>query len=250
MRSVRIAATLAAAQIVPAATWLPPVRRLFPSLCGLGAPDHVALTFDDGPNPASTPAFLEMLGAYGVHATFFVVGESVRRAPDVVRRIVAEGHEVGVHGWQHRYTFTHSPQLARCIDVVGEVAGVRPLWFRAPYGVISATSLIEARRNQLAPVLWSRWAKDWEAVSTPDSIHRHLGPGIVGGATLLLHDAGSAQAPQAWWATLEALPRLFRDCADAGLQVGTLAAHGLDHRLLWQGVGPAHAPQLHRAATP
>jgi peptidoglycan-N-acetylglucosamine deacetylase len=223
--SARIAVTAAAAQVVPAATWLPAVRRLFPSLYGLGARDHVALTFDDGPNPVSTPAFLEMLGAYGVRATFFVVGERVREAPELMQRAVAEGHEIGIHGWQHRYTFTHSPHLARCVDVVGEVAAVRPLWFRPPYGVMSATSLIEARVNGLTPVLWSRWAKDWEAATTPESIHRRLSPRIAGGATLLLHDAGSPQAPQAWRATLEALPRIFRDCRDAGLRVGTLAEH-------------------------
>lgn len=230
MRSSQVAATAAAAQIVPAATWLPAVRRLFPALCGLGAPDHVALTFDDGPHPVSTPAFLEMLAGLGIRATFFVVGERVEQEPDLVRRMAAEGHEVGLHGWRHRYALTHSPQLARCIDTVGVVAGVRPLWFRPPYGVLSATSVVEARRNQLWPVLWSRWAKDWEPATTPDTIHRRLLPGLVGGATLLLHDAGSPQAPQAWRATLEALPRLVRDCADAGLRLGTLAAHGVERR--------------------
>jgi peptidoglycan-N-acetylglucosamine deacetylase len=226
--AVRLLAAMAAAQIVPGATWIPAVRRCFPSLAGVGRGSHVALTFDDGPDPESTPAFLDALGTRGIKATFFLVGERVVRAPDVVRRIVDEGHEVGVHGWRHRYTLVNSPRLGRCLDAVSAAGGVRPRWFRPPYGVMSATSLLEARRHGLTPVLWTAWAKDWTLDATADSVRVRLRPGIVGGATLLLHDAGSAgAAPLAWTSTLAALPNVLRECAERGLAVGTLGDHGV-----------------------
>jgi peptidoglycan-N-acetylglucosamine deacetylase len=226
-RVAGVAALAAAAQIAPAATWLPQLRRYFPRLSGAGRADHVALTFDDGPDPESTPAFLDLLGAHGVNATFFLVGERVAAAPELAKRMVAEGHEVAVHGWRHRYTMFSSPGLGRCIATIAQATGVRPWWFRPPYGVLSATSLLEARRHALDPVLWTAWAKDWTADATATSVYARLKPGIVGGATLLLHDAGSAENRKSWTATLGALPDLLRECADKGLQVGTLAEHGV-----------------------
>src|SRR5262249_33288316 len=95
-------AAAAAAHIGPAATWLPGLRRVcFPRLAGTGRPDHVALTFDDGPDPESTPRFLDALDDLGVHATFFVLGESVVRHPGLARETVRRGHELAVHGWRH-----------------------------------------------------------------------------------------------------------------------------------------------------
>lgn len=80
----------------PAATWLPAVRRLLPGLAGAGAADHVALTFDDGPDPRSTPRFLDELARLGCRATFFVLGEMLERHPALGRRVVADGHEIAV----------------------------------------------------------------------------------------------------------------------------------------------------------
>ena len=92
-----------AAHIVPAGTWLPGARRtLFPALAGLGKATHVALTFDDGPDPATTPYFLDELDRLGVRATFFLLGEHVARHEGLTRRIAERGHEIGLHGWTHR----------------------------------------------------------------------------------------------------------------------------------------------------
>ena len=225
--TVRVAAAAVGAYVAPAATWLPGVRRLFPKLSGIGRPDHVALTFDDGPDHTATPAFLDALGAHGVRATFFVVGERVAREPDLVWRMIQEGHEVGVHGWRHRYALVASPQLDRCVAAVTEAGGVRPSWYRPAYGVLSASCLLEARRALVTPVLWTAWAKDWTADTTADSITTRLSPGIVGGATLLLHDESSHRAPLSWTSTLAALPDILRTCADRGLHVGALGDHGV-----------------------
>src|SRR5690242_3354222 len=79
-------------------------RRFFPRLAGQGQPGHVALTFDDGPDPAWTPAFLEVLATRQVRATFFMLGSMVARDPGLAAEVAAAGHEVAVHGWAHRYT--------------------------------------------------------------------------------------------------------------------------------------------------
>jgi hypothetical protein len=93
--------------------------------------------------------------------------------------------------------------------------------------VLSATSALEAARHRLAPILWTTWAKDWQADATPESVQAHLEPGLVGGATLLLHDASNIRAPMSWTATAGALPALLRACADRGLRVGPLREHGV-----------------------
>jgi peptidoglycan/xylan/chitin deacetylase (PgdA/CDA1 family) len=214
-------------QAFPAATWIPAVRRHVPSLWGLGDADHVALSFDDGPDPVSTPAFLEMLGALGVRATFFVVGERAARHPDLVHAIADAGHEIGLHGWTHRYGLWARPRLGWCIDATVAVSGQRPVWFRPPYGVLSLTSAIEARRCGLRPVLWSAWGRDWRAQATRESVLDDLAPGLVGGGTLLLHESGHTCSADAWRTTLAALPDVVGRCEERGLRVGPLADHGI-----------------------
>src|SRR5262245_21517170 len=95
-------AVVAAAQLLPGMTAIGSVRRLTPRLAGVGAPWHVALTFDDGPAAASTPAVLRALDALGWRATFFMLAAEVRRAPRLAAEVAAAGHEVGVHGERHR----------------------------------------------------------------------------------------------------------------------------------------------------
>src|SRR4249920_3833020 len=158
-------AGLTIAHAGPGLTALGPLRRrLFPRLAGLGRPDHVALTFDDGPDPASTPAFLDLLAARRLHATFFLLGSMVARAPRLAAEIAAAGHEIAVHGWDHRYTILRGPgavlsDLARASDAVSGATGARPRFFRPPYGVLSSGAVLAARRLELTPVLWSSWGK-------------------------------------------------------------------------------------------
>ncbi|GAA5022838.1 hypothetical protein GCM10025734_79440 [Kitasatospora paranensis] len=105
-----VAGGLAVANSLPALTSLGPLRPLLaPGLSGPGAPGHVALTFDDGPDPRSTPLFLAALERAGVRATFFVLGRMLVRAPELGREMAAAGHEIAVHGYQHRPTVLRSP---------------------------------------------------------------------------------------------------------------------------------------------
>jgi peptidoglycan/xylan/chitin deacetylase (PgdA/CDA1 family) len=200
-------------------------------LAGRGDPKRVALTFDDGPNPASTPHFIETLARYRVHATFFVLGCMAARSPALCRSLVTAGHEVAVHGWTHRNLLLRGP-LATYRDLAGtralltDLTGQVPRYFRPPYGVFSTPALLAARYLGLTPVLWTCWGKDWTASATPRTVVNTLLPGLTGGATVLLHDSDGGPAPDAWRSTLAALPQLLDECARRGLRVGPLRDHG------------------------
>ncbi|MGW7099588.1 polysaccharide deacetylase family protein [Streptomyces sp. NPDC054838] len=202
-----------------------------PRLSGRGNPGHVALTFDDGPDPRSTPHFLRLLAQHGVHATFFLLGSQAQRSPGLVREISAAGHEVGIHGWLHRPLLLRGPRatlddLARARDTIATTTGERPVLFRPPYGVMSTAAHVAARRLDLDPVLWTCWGEDWTARATPESVHRTVTSDLAGGGTILLHDSDCTSAPGAWRATLGALPRILETCARRRYQVGRLSDHG------------------------
>src|SRR5215475_924158 len=160
MRSlVGLAAGRAVVHAGPGITGLGPVRdAFFPGLSGIGMPDHVALTFDDGPDQEATPPVLDTLRDRGVRATFFLLGSQVAMMPKLAAEIVAAGHEVAVHGWDHRYLPLRGPlatydHLARTMDAITSATGVVPWLFRPPYGVLSTPAIVAARRLGLRPVL-------------------------------------------------------------------------------------------------
>jgi peptidoglycan-N-acetylglucosamine deacetylase len=124
---------LAVANALPVASTFGPARnRLLPRLSGKGRPDHVALTFDDGPDPKSTPQFLELLQERGVQATFFLLGSMLEKTPSLADEITAAGHEIAVHGWQHRNLLLRTPRatyedLARARAYIVRVRALRGL---------------------------------------------------------------------------------------------------------------------------
>ena len=185
--SAATGAALAAA--TAAAAWsLPALAPLVPSLCrSLGIPrtlppegePRVALTFDDGPHPRGTPAVLEALAATGARATFFLVGEQVRREPALAREIAAAGHGVALHGDRHRVQLRVPPRaLADDLDrghaTIAEATGVAPRLYRPPLGIFSPAGLALVRRRGWEPLLWSRWGHDWRLHRTPGQIAAEL----------------------------------------------------------------------------
>jgi peptidoglycan/xylan/chitin deacetylase (PgdA/CDA1 family) len=231
MRAGGAAAAASVLHAAPMLTSIAPLRlRAFPHLSGLGHEGHVALTFDDGPDTASTPHFLEELARHDVRATFFLLGSMLSKAPSLGRDLVGAGHEVAVHGWDHRNLVGRSPRathddLARARDFIAETTGTWPRRFRPPYGVLTTSGLLAARDLGLQPVLWTAWGKDWEKRATPESVLRNLHKGILRGGTILLHDSDCTSAPGAWHSALGALPRLIAHCTDQGLGIGPLREH-------------------------
>ena len=199
---------------------------------GRGRADHVALTFDDGPDPASTPAILAELDRLGWHATFFLLGGMTRRSPALVRDVVAAGHEVAVHGDEHRSMLTRGPfavrrDIARATDAVSEAAGVTPIWFRPPFGALSYGAVAGARRAGLTTVLWTTWGRDWRAEATPQTVVTDVMRRDLAGGTILLHDSDCESAPGSWRSALGSLAPLAEQVEARGLSVGPLRDHGL-----------------------
>ena len=154
----------------------------------------VALTFDDGPHPEGTPMILELLARHRATATFFVVGEQVRRRPALLRRIREQGHQVALHGDRHRLQLRIGREavrddLRRGTGAIEDALGESPRWHRPPYGVYSPSGLAAARAAGLQPLLWSRWGKDWRRLTTPELIARRAMRGLLPGDVILLHDA-------------------------------------------------------------
>jgi peptidoglycan/xylan/chitin deacetylase (PgdA/CDA1 family) len=222
-----------ATQAAPLSTFLPATKRYFPTLNGLGTPGHVALTFDDGPDEQSTPRFLTVLRELDVKATFFLLGQMCERYPAMARRIIDDGHEIAVHSWDHRNHLRHLPgrgtydQLARTTDIIEAQSGVRPTYFRPPYGALTAADLRAAGQLGLQTVLWTSWGQDWQRDLTPRKVLDEIIAGTLDGGTVLLHDSDCTSEPGSWRATLGALPLLVDWCRSRDLEVGTVGAHGL-----------------------
>lgn len=203
--------------------------RLTPGLLGLGRRGHVALTFDDGPDPLGTPRVMDTLAVLGWRATFFVLGDMVAANPRLVAELVAAGHDVGVHASTHRSHRHMAPRrivddVSRAYDTV-VAAGAQPAFYRPPHGALSPEGLVTAHRRGMRAVLWTAWGRDWRAGASPASVRADVAAGRLDGGTVLLHDSDCASAPGSWRTTVAALPRLADLFADRGLEAGPLSDH-------------------------
>jgi len=229
---VALGVSLAAASVVQFA---PAVACHAPAVCDLLSlrrrlPDAgtVALTFDDGPHAQGTAQVLALLATHEAKATFFLVGEQVRRLPALAREIADAGHAIGLHGDTHRCELRLTPRAlrddrARGLDTIHAATGVLPVIHRPPYGAASGPGIALARRARLETVLWSRWGRDWRAAASADTVVEDVTrKGSLGGDIVLLHDADHYAAPQSFRATVAALPRILARCAEQGLAAVTL----------------------------
>lgn len=234
--ALMIAGAAALADGAPLVASVQPVRRaltpaLLPArLSGISPGHHVALTFDDGPDPASTPAFLDLLARRGVRATFFLLGRHAIQQPELVRRMSEAGHEIGVHGWTHRCVAWIGVRrllgdLRTTRGVLEGTTGHRVRWYRPPYGVLTSSALLAARQAGLSTVLWSDWGVDWRRGRTPDQVLASVTRGLRPGGTVLLHDSDRTSAPGSWRTTLAATEQLLDRLEADGVPVGPLAEH-------------------------
>jgi peptidoglycan/xylan/chitin deacetylase (PgdA/CDA1 family) len=223
-----IAGAVAAAAM--AGYLLPGLAGAWPALRDpLGVEDHTAtrrgyaLTFDDGPHAEGTPAVLEILARERVPATFFLVGEQIRRNPSLPREILEGGHRIALHCDRHRNLLRLAPSqvredIARAEAAIGDATGLVPDLYRPPYGVLNATALRLARSRGWRTLLWSQWGRDWEKRATPESITAKVTEGAGEGAVLLLHDADDYSAEGSWRRTVAALPNVIETMRAKGVE--------------------------------
>lgn len=168
----------------------------FPSQL-LGAITHVstservaALTFDDGPHPEYTPRLLAVLEKYQAHGTFFMIGESASRYPELVRRIADAGHAIGNHSWDHpSFPAITSRERVRQIRACEEAIGSKAQkLFRPPYGNQTLRSCQDVMRLGYQVVAWNVVGGDWQDDSA-EVVFERLARRIAPGSILLLHDA-------------------------------------------------------------
>jgi len=168
---------LAAGGYAYAALW--PGSRLFgEALIAPPRPGELALTFDDGPNPAWTPRLLDILASHDVRATFFLVGSHAQAEPELARRIVAAGHLIGNHSWSHpNLALTGASrvqeELARTSKTLEQIAGAPVRYFRPPFGARRPVVFLLARSLGMVPVLWNAMTADWSEPSA-DKIAERL----------------------------------------------------------------------------
>jgi peptidoglycan/xylan/chitin deacetylase (PgdA/CDA1 family) len=207
-----------------------PQLEMFGEVISRGEPDvrALALTFDDGPSPLTTPLVLDALKAAGAKATFFVLGAKAEAHPDVLRSIVEAGHAIGVHGYSHNrlYALLTPDAVARDIErasaVVEREAGLKPKWFRPPVGQVSPRTAAGARRAGLPIIAWSVRALDGLKSRTPDQVVARVVPRLVPGAIVLLHDASENEDFEP--ASIAALPHLLKSLTEKSLTPVTLDA--------------------------
>lgn len=179
---------------------------------------YLAVTFDDGPVPANTPRLLDMLQERGIKATFFVVGNFAVNRPQIIRRIIADGHEIANHTWTHRALTSLSDsgvrsELRRSHDLVVKVTGPAsaPRMFRPPGGAITARQKTWIMGEFGYPcILWSIDPRDWEAPSRggckgqPWELTRRIVSQAKSGDIVLVHDLHGSSV-DAMPATLDGL---------------------------------------------
>ena len=177
----------------------------------------IALTFDDGPDPVVTPLVLSVLKEKNVPATFFLIGEKAEKYPDLVRQILAEGHQVGNHSYSHSAwlgffsTNRLKDDLEKCNRVLQDISGKSVTLFRPPFGVTNPRYSRALALLSMASVGWSLRSYDTVTRNSAKLLER-LVSRIRGGQIVLMHDTLSQ--------TAEALPAFLDYCRESGIEVG------------------------------
>lgn len=182
----------------------------------------VALTFDDGPSPSSTPKILDLLDAAKVKATFFVIGHKAKKHPELVREILERGHAVAMHSYAHHRLFSLKSaryvhdDLTKALDVLKEITGERPVLFRPPIGHSNPTIARVVRELGLEVVGWSVRALDGVAAADPRRVAARVKRGLSDGAIVLMHDAAEREDREP--ASVAALPAILDAMAAKNLE--------------------------------
>jgi peptidoglycan-N-acetylglucosamine deacetylase len=201
--------------------------RKYPDLLllkGSSSSKKVALTFDDAPDTTFTPQVLDTLKKHKVKATFFLVGTQAAKHPDMVKRIVSEGHVIGNHTYDHKLLTKLSDdafqqEIMRTQSILEKLCGYTPRLIRPPYGEISESQLLWASEHNYRIVNWNVDSNDWRQLSesqVSDNILKHTKAGSI----VLQHSGGGPG--QDLSGTVNALPHVIQTLQSRGYKLVTL----------------------------
>lgn len=181
---------------------------------------HVAITFDDGPHPTLTPRLLDILRERGVRATFYLVGKNISAYPEIVQRMVAEGHEIGNHSYNHPSFLKLSPaglaqEVKSTNEALADAVPQKPTTIRPPYGATNAS--ITKRLSEefgLTVVMWSVDPQDWK-YRNASRVSSHIIQNTVPGSIILAHDIHPS--------TVDAMPPALDALLAKGFQFATVS---------------------------
>lgn len=181
----------------------------------------VVLTFDDGPDPAYTGPILDILKKKQVGATFFVLGECVEANPDLLRRMLKEGHEIGNHGYTHDYSQRYSQsktldEIRRTDKAVYAATGIHTYFYRPPGGFTLKSQTEIINRNGYEVILWSADSRDWRKPGV-NRIKKNVLSNVFPGAIVLFHDGGGMRSQ-----TVKALEQVIDQLRVNGYRFVTL----------------------------
>ncbi len=225
---------------LPVGSLPPGTQTSYSSVSGVTGP-FISITFDDGPHASNTPRLLDMLASRGIKATFFCVGTNVARYPNIVRRLVAEGHEMANHTWTHPKLSSLGDsgvrsELDRATNGIVSVAGVAPRMYRPPYGAITARQKQFIMSEYGYPtILWSVDPQDWQRPGPAVITNRILSATKPGGI-ILVHDI---HAP-----SIDAMPATLDGLLARGFRFVTCS------QLIAMGKGRVPGPNFAAAQTP
>jgi peptidoglycan/xylan/chitin deacetylase (PgdA/CDA1 family) len=179
----------------------------------------VALTFDDGPSGKYTEEILDILKAYNVKATFFVMGEKIEHKEHLIRRLVNEGHEIGNHTWEH-CSLTHGfdddcfYSIEKTNKEIENICGTKPTALRPPSGIITRSKIEIVNNMGLSLVGWDIDSNDWR-IREKTAIKETIISELHGGDTILLHDV--------YKETVDAIKIILPELIQAGYQMVTIS---------------------------
>lgn len=236
-------AALTAGGLWPRSRWLGSNWTRLPAHAA--ARREIAITIDDGPDPAVTPAVLDLLDAHAAKATFFCIGTEARAHPALCREIVRRGHSVQNHSDRHSPGFSllgpkaMGREIAAAQASLAEITGELPRYFRAPAGLRNPFLAPVLQRLDLQLVSWTRRGFDTVRREPTDVLAR-LARGLAAGDILLAHDGNAARTQDGSPVLLAVLPELLARARSLGLVAVTLPASSL-HSRSDDAVSPAEA---------
>ena len=236
------AAVLATGAVAAYGAAFPRAQLFGSTLCRTNSPRKLAITFDDGPNPAITPKLLDLLDRYRAKATFFVIGRFVRECPDLVKETAARGHVIGNHTESHQNLFKLGPaqitvELRLCHHAIANAIGAPAKWFRPPYGFRNPWVIPAAQSLGCKTAMWTLIPGDWLdrpaewlirrmqpiAAHAQRNAGQNSSAGAAGtGDVLCLHDGYHKELDYDRTRTLAALEHWLPRWRDLGLQFVTM----------------------------